>query len=66
MYEENEEGTFDRYEEDHFQHAFTIDEIKASIEASGLKLLDILDVDTMASPTDTSDRLYFIAKEVTK
>ncbi len=66
MYEENDEGSFDRYEEEHFQHAFSIEEVIAAIEASGLKLLDILDVDTMDPPTDTSDRLYFIAKEVTK
>ena len=66
IYEENDEGTFDRYEEEHLQHAFTIDEIKAAINESGLQLLEVLDVATMQAPTEDSDRLYFIAREVTK
>ncbi|MBE5910709.1 class I SAM-dependent DNA methyltransferase [Pseudobutyrivibrio sp.] len=66
IYEENEEGTFDRYDEEHLQHAFKIDEIKEAIVSSGLELLDILDVATMSEPTINSDRLYFIAREVIK
>jgi len=66
IYEENEDGTFDRFEEEHMQHAFTVDEVKAAIKESGLELLQVLDVYTMAAPTEDSDRLYFIAREVTK
>ncbi|MBR4707867.1 MAG: class I SAM-dependent methyltransferase [Pseudobutyrivibrio sp.] len=66
IYEENEEGTFDRYEEEHLQHAFSIEEIKAAIIESGLQFLEVLDVNTMSTPTEDSDRLYFIAREVTK
>ncbi len=66
IYEENEDGTFDRFEEEHLQHAFTIEEIKSVIEKSGLQLLEVLDVNTMEPPTLDSDRLYFIAREVTK
>ncbi|SEA17816.1 Methyltransferase domain-containing protein [Pseudobutyrivibrio sp. ACV-2] len=66
IYEENEDGTFDRFEEEHLQHAFTKDEVISAIEASGLELLDVLDVATMSSPKEDSDRLYFIAREVTK
>ncbi len=66
IYEENEEGTFDRYEEEHFQHAFTQDEIVDAIKQSGMELLEILDVDTMDAPSADSDRLYYIAREVIK
>ncbi len=66
IYEENEDGTFDRFEEEHMQHAFTVDEVKAAIKESGLELLQVLDVSTMEAPTEDSDRLYFIAREVTK
>ena len=66
IYQENEEGTFDRYEEEHTQHAFSIDEIKGAITESGLQFLEVLDVNTMSAPTEDSDRLYFIAREVTK
>ncbi len=66
IYEENEDGTFDRFEEEHMQHAFTVDEVKAAIKESGLELLQVLDVSTMEVPKEDSDRLYFIAREVTK
>ena len=66
IYEENEEGTFDRYEEEHLQHAFTQLEIIDAIEKSSLELLEVLDVATMSAPTPESDRLYFIAREVLK
>ena len=66
IYEENEEGTFDRFEEEHLQHAFTKEEVISAIKSSGLELLEILDVATMSSPNEDSDRLYFIAREVTK
>ena len=66
IYEANEDGTFDRYEEEHLQHAFTIDEVVEAIEKSGLQFLEVLDVSTMSAPTDTTDRLYFIAREVCK
>ena len=66
IYEENEEGTFDRIEEEHLQHAFTIEEIKKAIKDSGLELLTVLDVDTLEERESASDRLYFVAREVTK
>ena len=66
IYQKNEEGTFDRYEEEHYQHAFTMDEVEKTISESGLQLLDVRDVTTMEAPTEDSDRLYFIAREVTK
>ncbi|MCR4694818.1 MAG: class I SAM-dependent methyltransferase [Pseudobutyrivibrio sp.] len=66
IYEENEEGSFDRFEEEHLQHAFDVQEIKDVIKESGLELLEILDVATMSEPGEDSDRLYFIAREVTK
>ncbi|MBR1622537.1 MAG: class I SAM-dependent methyltransferase [Pseudobutyrivibrio sp.] len=66
IYQENEEGTFDRFEEEHYQHAFTVDEVEKAIIESGLQLLEVLDVTTMETPKEDSDRLYFIAREVTK
>lgn len=66
IYEQSEDGLYERFEEEHLQHGFTIDEVEAAIRNSGLDLLEILDADTMEQPTDCSDRLYFIAREVTK
>lgn len=66
IYEENEDGTFDRYEEEHLQHAFTQEEIMDAIKSSGLELLEVCDVNTMGEPSSDSDRLYFVAREITK
>ena len=66
IYEKNEEGSFDRFEEEHLQHAFSRKEIEKAIKSSGLELLEVLDVDTMDKPMDNTVRLIFIAREVTK
>ncbi len=66
IYEENDDGTFDRFEEEHVQHAFSQKEIVGAIKNSGLDFLEVLDVDTMSEPSKDSDRLYFIAREVSK
>ena len=66
IYEENEDGTFDRFEEEHLQHAFTVDEVIETITASGLEFLEVLDADDLSTPSEQSERLIFIAREVTK
>lgn len=66
IYEENEEGTFDRFEEEHFQHAFTKDEIINAIKESGLDLLEVVDAEDKGAPREESERLLFIAREVKK
>lgn len=66
IYAENDEGIYDRFEEEHIQHAFSVDEVKRAIEESGMKLLEILDVDTMAEPMPDSERLYFVVQECGK
>ena len=66
IYTANEDGTYDRLEEDHLQHAFTDSEIRDAIASGGLSLLEVLDAATMAAPTEDTERLIYIAREVTK
>lgn len=66
IYEENEEGTFDRFEEEHLQHAFLVDEVKKCIIKSGLNFIGAFDASTLSTDISNSDRIYFIAREVTK
>ncbi|MCR5143714.1 MAG: class I SAM-dependent methyltransferase [Lachnospiraceae bacterium] len=64
--EENDDASdtfYQRYEEQHIQRAYTIEEIKQAVAAGGMVMLDILDVDTMDKPTDTTERIYVIAQE---
>ncbi len=57
---------YKRFEEFHYQKAYSINEIKMFIEESGLKLLDVYDAFTFDEPKFDSERVYFIVQEIKK
>jgi SAM-dependent methyltransferase len=57
---------YERFEEFHYEKAYSIQEITFLLEKSGLKLLDVFDAFTFAKPKKDSQRLYFVAQEVKK
>ena len=58
----NENGAFDRYEENHCQHGFTMEEVLSSAEAAGLTCTATYDAFSHDAPKDDSERLYFVFK----
>lgn len=52
-----------KHQETHYQRGYTIEEIKACIEASGLDLLAMYDAFTHTPATEESERVYVIARE---
>lgn len=60
---QNEEGSFQRYEENHFQHGFEHQEVLDAVKASGLKLEAVYDAFTHDAPKADSERLYYILKK---
>ncbi|MDD4370675.1 MAG: class I SAM-dependent methyltransferase [Anaerostipes sp.] len=60
LFIQNKNQCFDKYEELHFQRAYSMEEVKKAIQMSGLELKSILDVDTMKEPNKNSERLYYI------
>ena len=58
----NEDGAFDRYEENHCQHGFTMEEVLSSAEAAGLTCTATYDAFSHDAPKDDSERLYFVFK----
>lgn len=60
---QNEEGSFDRYEENHFQHGFFQEEVLQAAEEAGLQVAAVYDAFTKEPPKDTSERLYYILKK---
>lgn len=52
---------FRRYQETHYQRAYTLDEIKKQIAASGLRFLAAYDAFTREAPFAESERIYIIA-----
>lgn len=63
IFQKGEDGRFDRYEETHYQKAYTLEEIKAMITAAGMLFVTAYDALTKNAPGEDSERIYIIAKE---
>ncbi len=63
LYIETEDGKYDRVEEEHFQRAYSIEEIQKAVKDSGMELLEILDAETLKPVTEESERMYIVCKE---
>lgn len=62
LYHDGEE-TFERFFETHIQHSYSMKEVETALKEAGLTFLECIDADTLERPTDTSERVYFIAKK---
>ncbi|MGN0321033.1 MAG: class I SAM-dependent DNA methyltransferase, partial [Lachnospira sp.] len=60
VFVKNEDGTFDRFEEQHYQHGFTIEEVTGAARKAGLNVKSVYNAFTKDAPDDSSERLYFI------
>ena len=59
----NEDGTFDRFEEEHYQHGFTLGEVADAVKKAGLKIRNVYDAFSHNAPDDNSERLYYIIEK---
>lgn len=63
-YEDNDYNQlFARFQETHYQKAYSVDKVKQLIEKAGMELITVYDAFTHSRPEDTSERIYFIARE---
>ncbi len=62
----NEDGLYEKYEETHYQRAYTIDTVKRLLVQAGLKPEAVYEAFTQDAPGEVSERVYFVAREVTK
>lgn len=60
---EGEEGLYRKYEEVHYQKAYSLEKIKALIEEAGLIFEHAYDAFTKNPPTETSERICIVARE---
>jgi len=60
---DNKTGLYERFEEEHFERGYTIEEIKKIIEKSGLEFIDVFDELTFSPPKNNSERIFFVARE---
>lgn len=55
-----------RFSEVHDQRGWTLDEVTRLVTEAGLEVVTALDADTHDAPTDTSERIYMVAREIMK
>lgn len=54
---------FRRFEENHYQRGYTVEEMQAYLEKAGLELISTQDADTLMEVTEETERVYMIARE---
>lgn len=60
---EEDSDLYRKFQETHFQRAYDLKTIKELIEESGLEYITAYDAFTRNAPTETSERIYVIARE---
>lgn len=66
LFIENEDGLYEKYEETHYQKAYEINRVCELIEEAGMKVEAVYDAFTTAEPHEESERVYIVAREITK
>ena len=61
-----ESGLYEKYEETHYQRAYSLDTVCRLLQEAGLKLEAVYDAFTMDAPGKRSERVYVVAREVRK
>jgi hypothetical protein len=61
-----DDGRFDKYSEEHFQRAYSLDEIKKAIELAGMEFVTAYDAFTKHDIKEDSERIYVICRECGK
>ncbi len=58
-----EDGRYRKYEETHYQRAYTLDTVKQAVEDGGMEFVAVYDAFTRMPPQEDSGRVYFVARE---
>lgn len=58
-----ESGLYRKYEETHYQRAYSIPEVRQALEEAGMEFVAVYDAFSRNAPEPESERIYFIARE---
>lgn len=61
--QQKETGTYSRFEEFHYEKAYSTDLVRKLIEKSGMEFLDMYDAYSFDAPKSDSERVFFVARE---
>lgn len=60
---EKDDDVYYRYDETHYERAYSIEEITSLIEKAGMEVVGVYDNLTFNAPSEKSERIFFVAKE---
>ncbi|MBQ3109985.1 MAG: class I SAM-dependent methyltransferase [Clostridia bacterium] len=63
---EKDEDVYYRYDETHYERAYSVEEIKDLLTKAGLEVVGVYDNLSFNAPGEKSERIFFVAKEITK
>lgn len=66
IFARQEEGLYEKFQETHYQRAYTLEQIKKIIELGGMELVAVYDDYQLKEPHEQSERICVIAREVGK
>ena len=66
IYMEDNNGKYDRFEEIHYQKAYTVEKVKELIEKSGMEFVTAMEAFTENNVNSNSERMYVVAREIQK
>ncbi|MCI8513172.1 MAG: class I SAM-dependent methyltransferase [Lachnospiraceae bacterium] len=63
LFIKEEDGRFSRYEETHYQRAYTLEEIREALLTAGMEFVTVYDAFSKDAPRPDSERLCVVARE---
>lgn len=63
LFIKEDQALYRKYQETHYQRAYSLEEIKQALEESGLEFVAVYDAFTTEKPREDSERIYVVARE---
>ena len=63
IFVKEEDERFRKFEENHYQRGYRLAQMKQSLKKAGMEFVKAIDADTHEAVTETSERIYCIARE---
>jgi len=63
VFVKEQDGRFRRFTETHFQRGYRVEHMTALVEQAGMSVVEVLDADTGEAVTESSERVYIVARE---
>ena len=66
IFVKGDDNRYDKFSEEHYQRAYTVEEIKEALNLAGLEFVTVYDAFTRNEPNSESERIYVVARECQK